>query len=90
MTILYRKSENKCRRKNYKQSEAFGWLKIGVFGSQPSLGEEYISTGSLYLCSAVFLPLGLSPAHPFWKDPDCDWTSKKIWSGQNVKNYHSI
>lgn len=67
-----------------------GWLKIGVFGSQPSLGEEYISTGSLYLCSAVFLPLGLSPAHPFWKDPDCDWTSKKIWSGQDVKNYHSI
>ncbi|HBF10599.1 MAG TPA: hypothetical protein DDW39_02290, partial [Thermotoga neapolitana] len=45
-----------------------GWLKIGVVGSQPSLGEEYITTGSLYLCTTVFLPLGLPSSDPFWKD----------------------
>lgn len=34
-----------------------GWLRIGVYGHQMDLGEYYISTGSLYLCSTVFLPL---------------------------------
>jgi hypothetical protein len=46
-----------------------GWLQIGLAGHQPGLGETYISTGSLYLCSAVFLPLGLPPADPFWSHP---------------------
>ena len=36
-----------------------GWLTVGFAGHQPHLGESYISTGSLYLCAAVFLPLGL-------------------------------
>ncbi|WP_426452140.1 DUF2264 domain-containing protein [Paenibacillus sp. S-38] len=42
-----------------------GWLKIGFCGHQPELGEAYISTGSLYLCSIVFIPLGLPEADPF-------------------------
>ncbi|MGN1121166.1 MAG: DUF2264 domain-containing protein [Eubacteriales bacterium] len=67
-----------------------GWLRIGVYGHQPQLGEPYISTGSLYLCTAVFLPLGLAPSHPFWNDPDCDWTSKKIWSGGSATRYRNI
>ncbi|TVY10012.1 DUF2264 domain-containing protein [Paenibacillus cremeus] len=58
-----------------------GWLRIGFCGDQPEVGERYISTGSLYLCAAVFLPLGLSPAHPFWQG-EADWTAKKAWSGQ--------
>lgn len=62
-----------------------GWLKIGLCGSQPSLGEHYISTGSLYLCSTVLLPLGLPPEDDFWSAPPEDWTSKKIWSGVDVK-----
>src|SRR4051812_24998938 len=37
-----------------------GWLRIGLAGRQPALGEPYISTGSLYLCSVALLPLGLS------------------------------
>ena len=41
--------------------DAAGWLLPGVYGHQPELAEEYINLGSLYLCSAVFLPLGLSP-----------------------------
>jgi len=60
-----------------------GWLQIGLAGHQPGLGENYISTGSLYLCSAVFLPLGLPPADPFWSQSPAPWTSQQIWSGKN-------
>ena len=58
-----------------------GWLRIGVYGHQPGIGEGYISTGSLYLCSTVFLPLGLPESTDFWSLPDADWTQKRIWSG---------
>ena len=58
-----------------------GWLRIGFYGHQPNIGEGYISTGSLYLCSEAFLALGLSPEDPFWADPYEAWTQKKIWSG---------
>ncbi|NEU67612.1 DUF2264 domain-containing protein [Spirosoma agri] len=67
-----------------------GWLQIGLCGHQPSIGETYISTGSLYLCSVAFLPLGLPATDPFWLATGEDWTSKKIWSGQDVKTDHAI
>ncbi|MEZ0485026.1 DUF2264 domain-containing protein [Fibrella aquatica] len=70
--------------------DAKGWLQIGLCGHQPSIGETYISTGSLYLCSEAFLPLGLPADDPFWTAPAEDWTSKKIWSGQNVVADHAI
>ena len=58
-----------------------GWLRIGFCGHQPHMGETYISTGSLYLCSAVMLPLGLSPADPFWSGGEEKWTSAKLAAG---------
>jgi len=61
-----------------------GWLQIGVFGHQPSLAEPYINTGSLYLCSTIFLPLGLPSDNVFWSGDSRDWTSKKIWNGVDV------
>jgi hypothetical protein len=67
-----------------------GWLQIGLCGHQPAIGENYISTGSLYLCSVAFLPLGLPASDPFWSGPATDWTAKKIWAGQDVKADHSI
>lgn len=63
--------------------DAAGWLRIGFAGSQPEIGEAYISTGSLYLCTTVFLALGLPPDAAFWQG-EADWTSKKIWSGGSV------
>jgi hypothetical protein len=66
-----------------------GWLQIGLPGHQPGLGETYISTGSLYLCSAAWLPLGLSPADPFWSQPPQPWTSQTIWSGKNFQADHA-
>lgn len=70
--------------------DAKGWLQIGLCGHQPAIGETYISTGSLYLCSVAFLPLGLSALDSFWTAPATDWTAKKIWSGQDVKTDHAI
>ena len=67
-----------------------GWLQIGVYGHQPAMGEPYISTGSLYLCSEAFLMLGLPAENIFWQGKDEPWTSKKIWSGQNTKRDHAI
>ncbi|HEY1221560.1 MAG: DUF2264 domain-containing protein [Bryobacteraceae bacterium] len=66
-----------------------GWLRIGFCGHQPELGESYISTGSLYLCSTVLLPLGLGPADPFWAGPAQDWTSRRMWSGQDMPADHA-
>lgn len=59
-----------------------GWLRIGFCGHQPGVGESYISTGSLYLCAAAFLPLGLPAADPFWSGADTPSTSARAWSGQ--------
>ena len=60
-----------------------GWLTIGLYGHQPEIGETYISTGSLYLCSTVFLPLGLPEEDEFWQG-EAGWTAKKMWSGQSI------
>ncbi len=60
-----------------------GWLTIGLCGSQPEVGEHYISTGSLYLCTVAFLPLGLPESDEFWTAPSTDWTSKKAFSGKS-------
>ena len=69
--------------------DANGWLTIGFCGHQPELGETYISTGSLYLCSTVFLPLGLSADTSFWQG-EADWTARKVWSGQYTPIDHAL
>jgi len=67
-----------------------GWLVPGVLGRQPSLAEDYINRGSLYLCSAVFLPLGLAPDDPFWAGEDEPWTQRRIWSGEDLPCDHAL
>lgn len=62
-----------------------GWLTIGLAGHQPGAGEIYISTGSLYLCAAAFLPLGLPASHRFWSGPAAPWTSVLAWSGAPIE-----
>ncbi len=58
-----------------------GWLRMGLCGHQPWLGEKYMTTGSLYSTSFVFLPLGHLENEPFWADADAPWTSVHIWNG---------
>jgi hypothetical protein len=60
-----------------------GWLQPGFCGAQPGLAEFYISRGSLYLCAAGLLPLGLAPSASFWSEPCQDWTARRLWSGQD-------
>ena len=67
-----------------------GFLRVGLCGHQPSIGETYISTGSLYLCTPVFLPLGLPASHDFWRLPDELYTAQRVWSGLDVEADHSI
>ena len=59
-----------------------GWLRIGLCGHQPGIGERYISTGSVYLCATAFLPLGLPSTDPFWTGPGIAWTGRRAWSGE--------
>lgn len=67
-----------------------GWLRIGLSGHQPDLGETYISTGSLYLCSAALLPLGLPASDPFWSAPAAKTTWQRIWAGENLEADHAL
>jgi hypothetical protein len=70
--------------------DAAGWLQIGFCGHQPGVGERYISTGSLYLCSVGLLPLGLPPADEFWVAPPQPWTSVRAWSGATFPIDHAL
>ena len=67
-----------------------GWLQIGFCGHQPGIGEAYISTGSLYLCSVALLPLGLAASDVFWSSPAQPWTSVKAWSGRPFPIDHAL
>lgn len=67
-----------------------GWLRLGFIGHQPTVAESYISTGSSYLCSAAWLPLGLPATDPFWAGPAAAWTSKKMWDGELVNADHAF
>jgi len=67
-----------------------GWLRIGLAGHQPALAERYISTGSLYLCTVAFLPLGLPAGDAFWRDPAAPTTWEKAWSGTNLPADHAL
>jgi hypothetical protein len=69
--------------------DAAGWLQIGFCGHQPGVGERYISTGSLYLCSVGLLPLGLPPADDFWSAPAQPWTSVRAWTGAEFPIDHA-
>jgi hypothetical protein len=67
-----------------------GWLNIGLHGHQPGMADFYITTGSLYLCSAIFLPLGLPETDPFWSAPAAPWTAVKAWTGQEFPADHAL
>ncbi|TCD11763.1 DUF2264 domain-containing protein [Pedobacter frigidisoli] len=67
-----------------------GWLTIGLYGSQPNLGDFYNNQGSPYICTNIFLPLGLPDTDPFWSAPAAKWSAQKIWSGEDFPNDHGV
>ena len=69
--------------------DANGWLTLGFVGHQPEIADYYTSTGSLYMATLSFLPLGLPADNAFWTAPAEDWTAKRAWSGRSFpKDYH--
>ncbi|MHA6247171.1 DUF2264 domain-containing protein [Pontibacter sp. CAU 1760] len=80
-------------RKTLDAPSAFtkdGWLNIGLYGYQPDAADFYITTGSLYLCATIFLPLGLPESDPFWASPPAPWTAVKAWTGQDFPADHAL
>lgn len=68
-----------------------GWLTLGLVGDQQNgIADSYSNTGSMYLASYVFLPLGLPSSHHFWIGPFTDWTQRKAWSGQSFKKDYAV
>jgi len=66
-----------------------GWLTLGLYGDQPGLTDFYNNQGSPYLCTMIFLPLGLPSDAPFWATEAQDWSAKRIWSGRDWTKDHS-
>ncbi|MEC7265701.1 MAG: DUF2264 domain-containing protein [Bacteroidota bacterium] len=60
-----------------------GWLNLGFKGKQPEVADYYTSTGSLYMTTMSFIPLGLPETNEFWSSPAADWTTKSAWKGNN-------
>lgn len=80
-------------RNMYEGNQNFdknGWLVLGFNGRQPECADVYTSTGSLYMATLSFLPLGLPADNPFWTDPAADWTTKKAWSGQTLRKDYKV
>jgi len=68
-----------------------GWLTLGLVGNQQAnLADYYSNTGSMYLTSLAFLPLGLPPTHKFWADPFTEWTQAKAWGGKPFAKDYAV
>jgi hypothetical protein len=62
---------------------ANGLLTLGFVGAnQSNIADSYSNTGSMYLASFAFMPLGLPATHAFWADPATNWTQKRAWNGE--------
>jgi len=79
------------RRQMVKETfDKDGWLTLGFCGHQPGVAEDYVSTGSAYLCTFVYAALGLPADNPFWTAPAEKWSSQRVWSGLPIERDHSI
>lgn len=68
-----------------------GWLTLGFVGDQQeAITDSYSNTGSMYLTSLAFLPLGLEATHDFWAKPFTDWTQRKAWSGKPFQKDYAV
>ena len=67
-----------------------GWLVLGFNGHQPGIADYYTSTGSLYMATLSFLPLGLPADDPFWTDAPAPWTAQKAWGGEPFQKDYKV
>jgi hypothetical protein len=65
-----------------------GFLTIGFTRAQPSLGDWYSNTGSMYIASESLVALGLPASASYWTLPGEPWTMRLAYSGHNFpKDY---
>lgn len=67
-----------------------GFMTVGFNGIQENMAETYVSSGSAYHCSTIFLPLGLNDQHPFWIDEDREWTALMAFNGIEFEADHAF
>ena len=70
--------------------DADGWLRIGFCGHQPGVGETYISTGSLYLCSVGAAAARAAAADDFWAAPSAAVDLRPRLGGQAFPIDHAL
>lgn len=67
-----------------------GYLQLGFDGHQPNIADYYSNSGSMYITSLGFLPLGLPADNEFWTDAPADWSSRKAWSGKPFRKDYAV
>ncbi|WP_449440702.1 DUF2264 domain-containing protein [Pedobacter steynii] len=78
----------KVKKNMYSMPGTFdknNWLTLGFCGHQPEIADYYTSTGSLYMATLSFLPLGLPATNLFWTQEPVDWTAKKPGADSHFK-----
>lgn len=70
---------------NSNNFDSEGFLTVGFNGKQEKMQESYVSSGSPYHCTTIFLPLGLPKEHSFWVSKDQKWTTLKAYTGDEFE-----
>jgi hypothetical protein len=69
--------------------DAAGYLTIGFAGHQPTLGDWYSNSGSMYLTSESLVALGLPADNAYWTAPPQPWTTRRAFAGDPFpKDYY--
>lgn len=67
-----------------------GFLTIGFARHQPTLGDVYSNSGSMYIASESLLALGLPASNAYWNDTARPWTMLGAYGGQDFAKDHYI
>lgn len=67
-----------------------GYLTIGFAGHQPTLGDWYSNSGSMYIASESFIALGLPASDSYWTTPAEAWTAKKAFANETFKKDYYV
>lgn len=67
-----------------------GFLTLGFAGHQPELADYYTNSGSMYITSESFLPLGLPATDSFWTSKEEAWTAKKAFVNSKFKKDYAV
>lgn len=65
-------------------------LAIGINGNQTTIAESYVSYGSAYHICNFFLCLGISPEEEYWREDVSEWTSLRVFNGNEIPSDHAL